>query len=185
VLVEAQQTPLVIAGEKGRQRLVWVGFDSLQSTWPLRVSFPIFMANAMEWLNPQQADASQFTLQAGNAFRQPLFGTVDAATVTLPKGDKKEIKLGEQAKELIWSETYKVGIYKANYGTNETSFTVNLMDPAESDITPRSQVPVGAQGTTAAASVTKRANLEYWRWFVMAALAVLMFEWWYYHRRTA
>ncbi len=184
VLVEAQQTPLVIAGEKGRQRLVWVGFDSLQSTWPLRVSFPIFMANAMEWLNPQQSDASQFTLQAGNAFRQPLFGTVAEATVTLPKGDKKEIKLGEQAKELIWSETYKVGIYKANYGTNETSFTVNLMDPAESDITPRSQVPVGAQGT-AAASVTKRANLEYWRWFVMAALAVLMFEWWYYHRRTA
>ncbi|MGV3754551.1 MAG: hypothetical protein ACO1QS_04155, partial [Verrucomicrobiota bacterium] len=154
------------------------------STWPLRVSFPIFMANAMEWLNPQQSDASQFTLQAGNAFRQPLFGTVAEATVTLPKGDKKEIKLGEQAKELIWSETYKVGIYKANYGTNETSFTVNLMDPAESDITPRSQVPVGAQGT-AAASVTKRANLEYWRWFVMAALAVLMFEWWYYHRRTA
>jgi len=184
VLVEAQQTPLVIAGEKGRQRLVWVGFDSLQSTWPLRVSFPIFMANAMEWLNPQQADASQFTLQAGHAFRQPLFGTVAEATVTLPKGDKKEIKLGEQAKELIWSETYKVGIYKANYGTNETSFTVNLMDPAESDITPRSQVPVGAQGT-ASASVTKRANLEYWRWFVMAALAVLMFEWWYYHRRTA
>ncbi len=183
VLVEAQQTPLVIAGEKGRQRLVWVGFDSLESQLPLRHSFIIFMANAMDWLNPQQADASQFTLQAGNAFRQPLFESVATATVTTPKGDKREVKLGEQAKELIWSETYRVGLYKANYGTNETSFTVNLMDPAESDITPRSQVPVGAQGAVAA-TVSKRANLEYWRWFAMGALAVLMFEWWYYHRRT-
>jgi hypothetical protein len=184
VLVEAQQTPLVIAGERGRQRMVWVGFDSLQSTWPLRVSFPIFMANAMEWLNPQQSDASQFTLQAGNAFRQPLFTMVETATVTTPKGDKKEVKLGEQAKELIWAETYQVGAYKVSYGTNEASFTVNLMDPAESDITPRSQVPVGDHGTTADVT-TRRANLEYWRWFAIGALAVLMFEWWYYHRRTA
>jgi len=184
VLVEAQQTPLVVAGEKGRQRLVWIGFDSLQSTWPLRVSFPIFMANAMEWLNPQQSDVSQLTMQAGTPFRQPLFASHDIATITLPKGDKKEVKLGEKAKELIWSETSKVGVYKANFGTNETSFTVNLMDPAESDITPKAQVPVGAQGATAGA-ISKRANLEYWRWFVMAALAVLMFEWWYYHRRTA
>ncbi|MCD6049326.1 MAG: hypothetical protein K0Q55_729 [Verrucomicrobia bacterium] len=183
VLVEAQQTPLVIAGEKGRQRLVWVGFDSLESQLPLRHSFIIFMANAMDWLNPQQTDASQFTLQAGNAFRQPLFENVATATVTTPKGDKRELKLGDQAKELIWSETYRVGLYKANYGTNETSFTVNLMDPAESDITPRSQVPVGAQGAVAA-TTSKRANLEYWRWFAMGALAVLMFEWWYYHRRT-
>ncbi|HEY1171231.1 MAG TPA: VWA domain-containing protein [Verrucomicrobiae bacterium] len=183
VLVEAQQTPLLIAGEKGRQRLVWVGFDSLESEWPLRNSFIIFMANSMDWLNPQQTDASQFTLQAGTAFRQPLFATVDSATVTLPKGDKKEVKLGEQAKEFIWGETYRVGSYKVNHGTNEMAFTVNLMDPAESDITPRSQVPVGAAGSVTATN-SIRANLEYWRWFVMAALGVLLFEWWYYHRRT-
>lgn len=184
VLVESQQTPLLIAGEKDHKRLVWVGFDSLESEWPLRFSFIIFLSNAMEWLNPQQSDTSLLTLQAGNAFREPLFGSYDTATITLPKGEKKEIKLGEQAKELIWGETYQTGIYKASYGMNETTFTVNLMDPAESDITPKTQVPVGS-GNVSAGGISKRANLEYWRWFVMAALAVLMFEWWYYHRRTA
>jgi hypothetical protein len=123
-------------------------------------------------------------VQAGSAFRQPLFASYDSATITLPKGEKKNITLGSQAKEIVWSETFKVGIYKVDYGTNETAFTVNMMDPAESDITPRKELAAGAGGKVAEAA-TLRANLEYWRWFVMAALAVLMFEWWYYHRRTA
>jgi hypothetical protein len=183
-LVESPQTPLIFAGEKGRQRIVWVGFDSLESEWPRRVSFPIFIANAVEWLNPQQSDANQLSVQAGNTFRQPLFANYDSATITLPKGEKKTITLGPQAKEITWSETFKVGIYKVSYGTNELAFTVNMMDPAESDITPHKELAVGAGGKMAEAA-SLRANLEYWRWFVMAALAVLMFEWLYYHRRTA
>jgi len=31
----------------------------------------------------------------------------------------------------------------------------------------------------------RRANLEIWRWIAAFGLAVLLFEWWYYHRRTA
>jgi hypothetical protein len=27
--------------------------------------------------------------------------------------------------------------------------------------------------------------MEMWRWIVAIALAVLLFEWWFYHRRTA
>lgn len=51
-LVEARPTPLILAGELERCRVIWLGFDSLQSAWPLRVSFPIFIANAVEWLHP-------------------------------------------------------------------------------------------------------------------------------------
>ena len=31
----------------------------------------------------------------------------------------------------------------------------------------------------------KRANVELWRWIAAAALAFLLFEWWFYHKRTA
>ena len=51
-LADAPQASLMLAGELGRQRIVWIGFDFLESNWPLRISFPIFIANAVEWLNP-------------------------------------------------------------------------------------------------------------------------------------
>jgi Ca-activated chloride channel homolog len=49
-LADSPQGSLVLAGELGRQRIIWIGFDTLESDWPLRVSFPIFIANAVEWL---------------------------------------------------------------------------------------------------------------------------------------
>jgi hypothetical protein len=40
-VVDSPKTPLIIAGEVDRHLLLWVGFDVLQSSWPLRVSWPI------------------------------------------------------------------------------------------------------------------------------------------------
>ena len=61
---------------------------------------------------------------------------------------------------------------------------MNLTDAAESNIQPRDELPFGKYGKVAATTL-KRANLELWRWIAMAGLVVLLFEWWYYHKRTA
>jgi hypothetical protein len=61
---------------------------------------------------------------------------------------------------------------------------VNLLDAAESNIKPKAELQFGKYAKVEATTL-KRANLELWRWIATAALAVLMFEWWYYHRRTA
>jgi Ca-activated chloride channel homolog len=182
-LVEAPQTPLLVAGEAGRQRAVWIGFDTLQSTWPLRVSFPIFIANAVEWLNPQAANSAQLMVRAGDPFRVPLTEPLLKVDVTLPGGAVKAMNVETNAREIVFGETTKQGIYKLRAGTNDTAFCVNLMDSAESDTAPRDELKLG-QHTSVAATTMRRANVELWRWLAAAALAVLMFEWWYYHRRT-
>jgi len=61
---------------------------------------------------------------------------------------------------------------------------VDLLDSAESDTHPRAELNFGKFGNVTATSM-RRANLEIWRWIAAIGLAVLMFEWWYYHRRTA
>ncbi len=185
-LVDSPTSPLVVAGELGRQRIVWIGFDTLQSTWPLRISFPIFIANAVDWLNPATAKADRFQLHAGDAFRLPLgdFGQPTSATVTTPDGAVKEIPLGPQARELVFGDTSKQGTYRIALGTNQLAFCANLLDSAESNITPRNELSLGRHGEVTATTL-KRANLEWWRWFAAGALAVMMAEWWWYHRRTA
>src|SRR5262249_19807038 len=183
-LVDSPQTPLIVAGEINRQRLVWVGFDPLQSTWPLRVCFPIFMVNAVDWLNPASVSGSQFLVQPGNAFRLVLPPSVGGAQVTTPDGKTRRLSIEPGARELVIGDTSRQGTYRLKVGTNEIMFCVNLLDSNESNIAPREVLPLGRYGKVAATTM-KRANFELWRRFAAAGFLILLFEWWWYHRRTA
>ncbi|MGC8989800.1 MAG: vWA domain-containing protein [Verrucomicrobiia bacterium] len=183
-LVEATDTPLVLAGELGRQRVVWIGFDTMQSTWPLRISFPIFVANAVDWLNPANTRASQAMLRAGDPIRMPLSGTATNAVVQLPDGTKRTVTIDSGQREFAFADTARQGVYKVDTGDAQSWFCVNLLDPAETDTTPRPELRFGRYAR-ALATTLKPANLELWRRIAAAALAVMMFEWWFYHRRTA
>jgi Ca-activated chloride channel homolog len=183
-VVDAPQNPLILGGELGRQRIVWVGFDVLNSSWPLRISFPIFIANAVEWLNPAAASASQLMVQAGSPFRLALTQPVSSAEIKLPDGTSKPWAVDPNKGELVFGDTVKQGVYHLTAGTNQVVFCVNLLDSAESDTAPKQELEFGKYAKATSTTV-RRANMELWRWIAAAALAVLMFEWWYYHRRTA
>jgi hypothetical protein len=182
-LLDSPQSPLILAGELGRQRIIWIGFDVLESNWPLRVSFPIFIANAVDWLNPANAKSGQLLVKAGDAFRLPLLRPEKNAQITSPDGTTKQLPLDPNAKEFVFGDTYKQGVYHLRLGTNDTAFCVNLLDANESNIKPRDELQLGKY-TRVTATTMQRANMELWRTIAGFALAVLMFEWWYYHRRT-
>jgi hypothetical protein len=182
-LVETPQAPLIVAGELGRQRIIWIGFDVLESNWPLRVSFPIFIANAVEWLDPSSARNSQLLVKAGDPFRLALLEPASSAQVTLPDGATKSLKLDPTANELVFGDTSRQGVYRLRLGTNDTVFCVNLLDAAESNIKPRDELQLGKY-TKVSATTKQRANMELWRTIASVGLLVLLAEWWYYHRRT-
>ncbi len=182
-LVEAPQGSLILAGELGRQRIVWIGFDTLESNWPLRVSFPIFIANAVDWLNPASARAAQLLVKAGDPFRLALTEPVNNTQVTLPDGKTKALEVDAGANQIVFGDTARVGTYDLRAGTNDTLFCVNLLDAAESNIKPRDEIKLG-EYTRVAATTVQRENLEMWRTLAAAALGMLLFEWWWYHKRT-
>lgn len=182
-LLDSPKTPLIVTGDIARQRIVWIGFDTLQSTWPLRMSFPIFIANSVEWLNPFAASSSQLMVRAGDPFRFPLNGPAKTATVTSPGGKSRTLEMDPKAREVVFGETFKQGIYQLTAGTNTITFSVNLIDAAESNIAPREELPFGRYAKVVASKL-QRANSELWRWLALSGLAVLLFEWWWYHKRT-
>lgn len=184
VVADSPQGPLIVAGERGRQRVVWIGFDLLNSTWPLRVSFPMFVANAADWLNPATARAEQLNVRAGDPLRFEMPAGATAVEVRPPGGDWQSLPTDAGAREAVFGATDRQGTYALRWGTNETAFAVRALDPAESQSTPREEIKVGRYGTATATSM-RSANLEIWRWFAAVAFAVLLFEWWFYHRRTA
>ena len=185
-LVESPRTPLILAGEWKRQRIVWIGFDILNSTWPLRFSFPIFIVNAVEWLNPAAEHASQLLVRAGDPFRFTLAQSLtnSPVKVILPDGASQNATLDSTGREIIFGDTARQGVYRVEAGTNSIVFCVDLLDAAESDTTPHTELQFGKYATVTATTL-RRANLEQWRWIALAGFLVLLFEWWFYHRRTA
>jgi len=182
-LVESPQTPLILTGEYERQRIVWVGFDSLQSTWPLRISFPIFVANAVDWLNPFTSSSSQLMVQAGEPFHLPLTESVKSARVIHPDGKVHELVIDPRSRELMVADVAKTGVYQLAVGTNNLTFCVNLLDANESNNGPRDELPFG-QYAKVTATRLKQAHAELWRYLALIGFAVLLFEWWWYHKRT-
>ena len=84
----------------------------------------------------------------------------------------------------MFGETSRRGAYRVQAGTNEITFAVNLLDSEETAIGPRDELNLGEYDRVEA-NVERQANMELWRTLIMIGLAVLMFEWWWYHKRTA
>jgi hypothetical protein len=98
-------------------------------------------------------------------------------------GSNLGVELDPKSHELVFGGTSRQGVYRLTAGTNSTSFCVNLLDAAESNIAPREELPFGRFAKVTATKI-KQANAEFWRWLAMAGLGVLLFEWWWYHKRT-
>ena len=178
-IVETQSVPLIAVGENDANRCVWVGFNPLDSTWPLRVSFPIFISNAIDWLDPKIIT----NLSAGEPFSMRMAEKGSAVVVTLPDGEIVETSTMGNG-EFVFADTFQQGVYHTKYGTNEISFCVNLLDAAESAIESRDVLKLGKYGRVEA-TLQLDADKELWRWFAIICLLLLVFEWWFYHRRTA
>src|SRR2546430_7647631 len=57
-----------------------------------------------------------------------------SAKITGPDGKSRPVELESKVHELVFGETYKNGVYRLIAGTNVTTFCVNLLDAAESNI---------------------------------------------------
>ena len=141
------------------------------------------MANAVDWLNPASISAGQLTVQTGKPLRLALAQPVPTAEIQLPDGTTRSWKVNPTTAEVVFGDTSRQGVYHVKAGTNDTVFCANLLDASESNILPKDELKFGKYAK-AAATPLRRASLEIWRWLAAAGLAMLMFEWWFYHRRT-
>jgi hypothetical protein len=196
VLVEAEGGPLLFVAERPEGRLAVLAFDLHDSDLPLHVAFPVLTANLVDWLlvpsstipavegGPGRASLPA-SIRAGDPV--PVQPDPEAAeiAVTAPDGARHVLPVGEAAP--VFAATGRLGVYwveqsdRAGNTLRSSVFAVNLFDQAESNITPRDVVQVGRTEVMAAAQ-EEEGRREFWPWLAGAALAVLVIEWWFYHR---
>lgn len=186
-LVEAEGGPLVMVGEQNGQRAAVITFRLQDSDLPLKITFPILIANLTQWLSPGRAfDLPEGELRPGAVVSLIPNANTTAVRVTKPDGTNWQAELGNEP--IFYTETELLGLYQVALQTGGEwqpagNFAINLFSPSESAIRPQEVITVGAQ-PIATATEDNLGQWEFWGWLAAIALAVLLVEWWIYHRGT-
>ncbi len=169
--------PLIFAYERGRTRAVVIPFPLLESDWPLRLSFPLFVSNALDWLR----DEARARPRPGEALRLRLADGERSVEVSGPHG-RRETLNGEPGQEVVYGDTEQAGLYTVKRAKSVERIAVNLCDPQESRTDAAAELKTVSGGRLAGAAIPP-VTRAYWRWIAFAGLLLLCAEWAVYHRR--
>lgn len=179
-LVQTDEGPLVFAGETGGRRIAVLAFDLHDSDLPLQVTFPVLMANLLGYLAPAQPIAAGDGLRPGETLVIKPRGGDTVVAITDPAGQEFAATATEAG--VLFAQTHRLGLYTARSNQGVLGrFAVNLFNPAESDIAPAPTITIG-RSPIAPAPREAQGEWEIWPWLALAAFALLLVEWWVYHR---
>jgi len=184
VLVRASAGPLLLAGEAEGRQIALLTFALQDSDLPLQIAFPIMVSNLLTWYTPPRLLPPDLAPAPEDVVSLRVLEG-DRVRITPPQGEAVLLPVNEGL-TVNYAQTGQRGVYEVEALRGEQTlardrFAVNLFDPAESQLRPRPEITLGAQtiGQTAREQVGQR---ELWPWLAWAALALLLAEWWYYHR---
>ncbi len=174
-LVWTADGPVIAEIVRAGERSVVVGFQVAQSNWPIQVSFPIFVARAIEVLAPRAGAAAGVAFRAGEPVEIAAPPGERAVNLTGPAeltgqaaSPGGTVGLGVPARAGVYRITGVAGAPGA--------VPVNLASAAETALT--SEETVTLAGIDTASSAGERAGIvELWPWLVGFAAVLLMIDW--------
>ena len=186
VLVGAEGGPLLLAGENEGRRVAVLTFDLHASDLPLRIAFPILMSNLVSWLAPTGGLEMPATLRPGDPVT--LRPDVSSTQVVVESPSGRRWTYPVTGEPIPFAETAEPGVYTVYQSASSVEsadqadhFAVNLFSEAESDIAPRETITIGDQQIVVPQE-DARSRQEWWRWLALAAVLVLLVEWWVHWR---
>lgn len=184
MLVKVDGNPLILAGQYNSHRVAVLSFDLHNSDLGIKIPWPILLSNLTEWYKAPRAISLGGSLQPGQTVTiQPR---TDAQTVRVQRPDGAITTFKVDQPLLIYADTpmpgiYTVDVYKGSDVIQEEYFAVNLFDPNESQIAVRT--PAFSTSSLATGDSKEIGQREFWPYIALAALAILILEWYAYHRR--
>jgi hypothetical protein len=181
--------PILVAGSRGAFKFVALGFDVRDSDLPLRVAWPLFLVDAVNWFTDEDATYLS-SFRTGEVWRIPMAGRETLALLTRPDGKKAVIPVHEGRAVYLGDQAgfYELSPYSSETkeivpGADKTAFAANLLDATESRIAPADTLVV--DGTTASPLEGFHVGVrrELWIYLLLAAALLTAIEWATYHRR--
>jgi hypothetical protein len=199
IIGASDQGPILVAGQRGGLKFVALGFDVAASDLPLRVAWPLFLLNTINWFNDEDATYLS-SFRTGDVWRVPVGAATTEATLKEPGGQEQPVPvhegravyLGERAGfyELRTLNNAKGNDAKKDDGGESaavaggvTAFAANLLDADESAITPATELTVDGKTAGAVEGFHVGVRREIWIYLLVIAAILTAVEWATYHRR--
>jgi len=201
-LIEGDAGALAFVAPRGGYLDAVVAFPLLDgktpnTTWFRYISFPLFLYNAVQTLGGAGAGEEAATARPDRPVVVRAPTNEPKIQVARPDGSPpKTIERNPQG-AFVDDAVDATGLYEARWTDGAAPFAVNLFDPRESDLATRGLVPEGAPESRAegykikigytpveGARVVPDARRDWWKLAALAALGVLVAEWYVYNRRV-
>jgi len=183
VIGSAAGVPMLVAGSRGGFKFVALGFDVRDSDLPLRIAWPLFLLNTVNYFTDE--DTSYLSsYRTGDVWRIPVGQDATQAMLTAPDSTQRQVPVHEGRAVYLGQ---KAGFYDllSNVQTAaKSSFAANLLDEAESTIGPAEKLTVDGKDAGRVEGFTVGVRREIWIYLLIAAVILTAIEWATYHRRV-
>jgi hypothetical protein len=171
VLARSADGQALVTASTRAPRWVATGFAIDDTNFAAQASFPVFLANAMQWLtedNPVRAEGVGLVRAPLAAARASGMSAGALAARAVPGGTL----LSVPAPDFVTLEA----------SGERLRMLVNVLDPAVTDIN-ASDLPPGPDGAARSRVAQQPGGLPAWWWIALVALLLLVAEWVTFHRR--
>lgn len=180
VVAGDQGAALIVTGSRGGKRMVALLFDVRRSDLPLRVAWPLLLLNSIDSF--VQEDAGYLSsYETGETWHVPVPASADAATLVEPGGAERTVPVVDGRAIASGS---RAGFYTLRVGDRQDVFAANLGPSDEAVIEPADRLEIGGERARRPSIGRAGVRTELWMVLVLAALGVVLVEWFTYHRRV-
>jgi hypothetical protein len=195
----AERGPAILEVAKADTRALIVPFDYMESTWPLDLSFVVFVASSVKYLGEEvggQYDAR--ALAPGGELQDTLPIGVTEARIDGPGELRANVRPAPDG-AIVYRIPPTTGVYEVTWegaaapgdvreggesGRVLRIFAANLLDQQESDVPTAQQLELATKVEQAAASATGKGDRRLWPYLILLGLAVVLLEWFIYNRKV-
>ncbi|MGE0787485.1 MAG: VWA domain-containing protein [Sandaracinaceae bacterium] len=171
--------PLIVTGSRAGHPFVAFTFDVRRSDLVLRVAWPLLLLNSIDHFVDE--DARFFSsYETGETWRVTVPEGTEQATLRTPEGTERPVPVIEGRAVM---SGLRAGFYTLEANGAEEILAANLGPRDEATLDPPETLELAGAELGPPERRARSVRTEIWTWLVLAALAVILIEWFTYHRR--